>query len=118
MKEKNIILEKTFDFGLRIIKLHLYLKNKNVDKVLSYQLLKSGTSIGANAEEAMGGSSKKDFKQKLRISYREARETNYWLRLLKESELLDSHLADSLISDCNEILRILTAILNSTPDSD
>ena len=62
MKEQNIILDKTFDFGLRIIKLHLYLKTKNVDRVLSIQLLKSGTSIGANAEEAMGGSSKKRFR--------------------------------------------------------
>jgi four helix bundle protein len=116
MKEQNLILDKTFSFGLRIIKLHLYLKNRNIDRVLSIQLLKSGTSIGANAEEAMGGSSKKDFKQKLRISYREARETKYWLRLLKESALLEGNLADSIIADCDEIQRILTAILNSTTD--
>ena len=116
MKEQNIILEKTFDFGLRIIKLHLHLKKQNVDRVLAIQILKSGTSIGANAEEAMGGSSKRDFKQKLRISYREARETKYWLRLLKESDLLETKLAESIIADCDEILRILTAILNSTID--
>jgi len=116
MKEQNIILDKTFSFGLRIIKLHLYLKKKSVDRVLSVQLLKSGTSIGANVEEAMGGSSKKDFKQKLRIGYREARETKYWLRLLKESELLEANLSDSMIADYDEILRILTAILNSTTD--
>jgi len=97
MKENNLILDKTFNFGLRIIKLHIYLKKNNVDRILSLQLLKSGTSIGANAEEAMGGSSRKDFKQKLRISYREARETRYWLRLLKESELLEAHLAESII---------------------
>lgn len=117
MKEYNLILDKTFCFGLRIVKLHLYLKKKNVDRALSLQLLKSGTSIGANAEEAMGGSSKKDFKQKLRISYREARETKHWLRLLRESELLETNLANSIINDCDEILRILTSILNSTPDS-
>lgn len=116
MKEQNVILDKTFNFGLRIIKLHLYLKQKNVDRVLSIQLLKSGTSIGANAEEAMGGSSKKDFKQKLRISYREARETRYWLRLLSESGLLEHNLANSMVVDCEEILRILTAILKSTLD--
>jgi len=116
MKEQNIILDKTFNFGLRIIKLHLYLKTKNFDRVLSIQLLKSGTSIGANAEEAMGGSSREDFKQKLRISYREARETKYWLRLLKESDLLENNLADSIIGDCDEIIRILTAILNSTTE--
>lgn len=113
MKEDNVILEKTFQFSLRIIKLHLYLKEKKVDNALSLQLLRSGTSIGANVEEAMGGSSKKDFTQKLRIAYREARESKYWLRLLKHSELLEPQLAGSLIIDCDEILRILTAILNS-----
>ncbi|MBD0366662.1 MAG: four helix bundle protein [Flavisolibacter sp.] len=113
MKENNIILEKPFLFGLRIIKLHFYLKEKKVDRVLSLQLLRSGTSIGANVEEAMGGSSKKDFMQKLRIAYREARETRYWLRLLKHAELLEAILADSITSDCEEILRILTSILNS-----
>ena len=116
MKEQNVILEKTFNFGLRIVKLHLHLKKTGVDRVLSFQILKSGTSVGANAEEAMGGFSRKDFKSKLRISYREARETRYWLRLLNESELLDTKLAESLLMDCNEIIRILTAILNSTKD--
>jgi four helix bundle protein len=84
----------------------LYLKEKDVDRVLSIQILRSGTSIGANAEEAMGGSSKKDLKQKLRIAYREARETSYWLRLLKESELLEPKLAESILADCTEIIRI------------
>jgi len=92
VKENHIILEKTFQFGLRIIKLHLYLKNSKVDRVLSLQLLRSGTSIGAIVEEALGGSSKKDFIQKLRIVYREARETKYWLRLLKQSKLLETNL--------------------------
>jgi four helix bundle protein len=114
VKEDNVILEKTFQFGLRIIKLHLHLKDKKVDRVLSLQLLRSGTSIGANVEEAMGGSSRKDFIQKLRIAYREARETKYWLKHLKHSELLESKLSDSLILDCEEILRILTAILNTS----
>lgn len=81
------------------------------------QLLRSGTSIGANIEEAIGGSSRKDFIYKLEIAYREARETKYWLRLLKEAELLDSKLADSFIVDCEEILKILAAILNSSKKS-
>lgn len=114
MKEGNIILEKSFQFGLRIIKLHLFLKERRVDKILSIQLLRSGTSIGANVEEAMGGSSRKDFIQKLRIAYREARETKYWLRLLRDSELLEARLADSLIADSEEIIRIVTAILNTS----
>jgi four helix bundle protein len=81
---------------------------------LCTQLLRSGTLIGANIEEAIGGSSRKDFIYKLEIAYREARETKYWLRLLKEAELLDSKLADSFIVDCEEILKILAAILNSS----
>ena len=114
MRADNLILNKTFQFGLRIIKLYIYLRDKRVDRVLTAQLLRSGTSIGANAEEAMGGSSKKDFVHKLRIAYRETRETKYWIRLLKESELLEQKLADSLIVDCDEILKILTAIINAS----
>lgn len=114
MKEKNVILEKIFQFSLRIIKLHLHLTQKKVEKALVIQLLRIGTSIRANVEEAMGGSSKKDFIQKLKIAYREARETNYWLRLLKHSSLLELKLADSIIIDCEEIIRILTSILNSS----
>lgn len=111
---ENVIIEKSFQFGLRIIKLHLHLVSKKVEKVLLMQLLRSGTSIGANVEEAMGGSSKKDFIQKLKISYREARETKYWLKLLKHSDILEQNLADSIIADCEEILRILTTILKSS----
>lgn len=114
MKEGNIILEKSFQFSLRIIKLHLHLNQRKVEKALLIQLLRSGTSIGANVEEAMGGSSKKDFIQKLKIAYREARETNYWLKLLNHSSLLELKLADSIIVDCEEIIRILTSILNSS----
>jgi four helix bundle protein len=78
------------------------------------QLLRSGTSIGANVEEAMGASSRKDFVHKLRIAYREARESRYWIRLLKESGLLEEKLASSILTDCEEINRILIAIINST----
>ena len=114
MKDNNIILDKTFKFGLRIVKLHLYLVEKKVERSLVIQLLKSGTSIGANVEEAMGGSSKKDFIQKLKIAYRESRETLYWLKLLKHSDLLESKLAESIILDCDEIIRILTSILKTS----
>lgn len=114
MKDNNIIVEKSFQFGLRIIKLFLHLREHKVERELCVQLLKSGTSVGANVEEALGGSSRKDFIHKLEIAYREARETRYWLRLLKESELLENKLADSFINDCEELLKILTAILNSS----
>ena len=114
MKEENVILDKSFKFGLRILKLYLHLKKKKVDGGLCPQILDSGTSIGANVEEAIGGSSRKDLINKLQISYREARETRYWLRLLREGEILEKKLADSFLKDCDEIIAILTAILNSS----
>jgi len=114
MKEDNLIAIKSFDFSLRVLKLVPYLRDRNVENILLTQILKSGTSIGANIEEAIGGSSKKDFVYKMEIAYREARETNYWLRLFKGASLLDNSLADSFIKDCNEIQKILSAILISS----
>ena len=114
MKEENIILDKSFKFGLRILKLYIHLRRKKADSGLCSQILNSGTSIGANVEEAVGGSSKKDFINKLQIAYREARETRYWLRLLKGGDILEKKLADSFLKDCDEIIAILTAILNSS----
>jgi four helix bundle protein len=99
---------------LRILKLYIHLKKRKVDGGLCSQILDSGTSIGANVEEAVGGSSRKDFINKLQIAYKEARETRYWLRLLKEGEILEKKLADSFLKDCDEIIAILTAILNSS----
>jgi len=113
MKSDNVVVEKSFQFALRIVKLFILLKEKKVERELIIQLLKSGTSIGANVEEAMGGSSKRDFIHKLEIAYRESRETRYWLRLLKESHFLEVKLADSFIKDCEELIKLLTAILNS-----
>ncbi|HEU5166723.1 MAG TPA: four helix bundle protein [Chitinophagaceae bacterium] len=114
MKEGNVILDKSFKFGLRILKLYIHLKKKKVDGGLCSQILDSGTSIGANVEEAVGGSSRKDFINKLQIAYKEARETRYWLRLLREGNILEKKLADSFLKDCDEIIAILTAILNSS----
>ncbi len=118
MKQDNIIAEKSFKFALRVIKLFQYLRNKKVERDLCLQLLRSGTSVGANIEEGIGGSSRKDFVHKFEIAYREARETRYWLRLIKESELLEEKLAASMINDCEEIIKILTAILNSSKRDD
>jgi len=113
MKENNLIVEKSYSFALRIIKLYWHLVESKREYKLSGQVLSSGTSIGANIEEAMGGSSRRDFKAKLDISYREARETRYWLRLLKDSDSLEKRLAESLLIDCEEILRILGSILKT-----
>lgn len=114
MKQNNLILDKTFLFALRIIKLFGHLRTKKVERELLIQILKSGTSIGANTEEAIDASSKKDFIHKLENAYREARETRYWLRLLKDGKLLEEKLANSFTKDCEKIIKILTAILNST----
>jgi four helix bundle protein len=114
LKQENLILDKSYNFGLRFVKLYLHLKRKKIDNGLCSQILRSGTSVGANIEEAVGGSSRKDFINKMQVSYKEARETRYWLRLLMDSELLEKKLANSFITDCEEILKILTTILKSS----
>jgi len=113
MKTDNIIQEKSYAFAIRIVNLYRYLTEKKKEYVLSKQVLRSGTSIGANIEEGIGGQSKKDFYAKLNIAYKEARETNFWLRLLKDTNYISAKEAKSLIEDCNEILRIITAIINT-----
>jgi four helix bundle protein len=111
MKKENVIRDKSYNFALRIIKLNQWMVNDSKEYVLSKQILKSGTSIGANIEEAIGGQSKKDFRAKMFISYKEARETHYWLRLLKDSELIPLKIANSLLKDCEELKKILSSIL-------
>jgi four helix bundle protein len=109
MKE-NIIKDKSFNFAIRIINLYKYLTYHKKEFILSKQILRSGTSIGANIEEALGGFSKKDFIAKLTISYKEARETFYWLRLLNETNYLTDEQAKSLFADCDEICKIIAKI--------
>ncbi|GAB7257032.1 hypothetical protein OBPA_14970 [Polaribacter sp. OB-PA-B3] len=86
MKKDNIIQTKSYNFAVRIIKLYKHLSQEKKEFVLSKQLLRSGTSIGANIEEAIGGQSRKDFLAKLTIAYKEARESHYWIRLLKDTD--------------------------------
>jgi len=112
--KENIVLDKSYTFALRIIKLYSYLGNEKKEFVLSKQILKSGTSIGANIEEAVGGQSKRDFIAKLSISLKEAKETHYWLRLLKDSQILEEKIAKSIIDDCEELLKLLTAIIKKS----
>ena len=82
--------------------------------MLSKQLLKAGTSIGANVEEAIAGQSRADFLSKMSIASKEARESNYWLRLIKDSKILESHDVDALLAESSEIIRILTSIVKTT----
>jgi four helix bundle protein len=109
MKE-NIILIKSYKFALNVIEVYRDLVYKKKEFVLSKQFLKCGTSIGANLEESSGGQTDKDFFTKITISYKEARESHYWLRLLRDSKFLDAQISDSLLKDCEELIRILTAI--------
>ena len=110
MKE-NTLLEKTFAFAIRVVKAYKYLvvKEKN-EFVLSKQFLRSGTSIGANAEEAVGGQSKPDSISKISIAYKEARETKYWIKLLEATNYFEQAQAKSLLDDLEEILKIIGAI--------
>lgn len=110
MKTNNIIQEKSFAFAIRIINAYKFLINEKKEFVLSKQMLRSGTSIGANVEEAIGGQSKADFLSKISIAYKEARETLYWIKLLKETEYLTTEMADSLLIDVEEICRIIGKI--------
>ena len=110
MKENNLIRDKSYQFALEIIEVYKYLQKEKKEFLLSKQLLRSGTSIGANIEEAIGGQSKKDFFSKLSIAYKETRETHYWIRLLRDSNYLVSQKAEKLLYDCDELLRILGSI--------
>ena len=112
MKE-NIIADKSKQFALRIIKLYRYLCDEKEEYILSKQLLRSGTSIGANIREALQGQSKSDFYAILSISLKEASETEYWLELLHESGYIDDRSFESIYSDCVELLKLLTSILKT-----
>jgi four helix bundle protein len=114
MQPDSIIQTKSYAFALRIINLYKYLTEKKKEYILSKQILRSGTSIGANIEESRGGQSRKDFHTKICIAYKEARETKYWLRLLKDSKYIDVKQFDSLVADCEEILRISGKIQKTT----
>lgn len=110
MKTNNILQEKSYDFALKVTLYCFQIQNENREYVLTKQLLRSGTSIGANFEEAIGGQSRKDFFAKLTISYKEARETHYWLRLLRDSGIAIKTTTEALLKDCEEIIRIIGAI--------
>ncbi|MBO0932265.1 four helix bundle protein [Fibrella aquatilis] len=114
LKDENILLQKSFDFALRIIKMYQWLIEKHRIYSLADQILRSGTSIGANSEEAIGGYSIRNFAAKIGNSYKEARETRYWLRLLYGSGYIEKPMFDSMLSDCEELIRILGSIKKTT----
>lgn len=113
-KKDNPLLDKSLKFAARIVKLHKYLIKEKQESIISKQIIRSATSIGANANEAIYGQSKADFLSKLHISLKETAETEYWLRLLVLSDYITEAEGKSLIDDCLEIKRILVATLNTT----
>ncbi len=113
MQKTNVIVDKSYDFAKKMVKLYISLTKEHKEYVLSKQILRSGTSIGANIQEAQGSFSKKDFIYKFQISLKEARETHYWLRLLKDTGFIQENQAEELLNEVKDLINILTAILIS-----
>jgi four helix bundle protein len=117
MRSDNPVQIKSYDFALRIIKVYKYLSQEKKEFVLSKQLLRSGTSIGANIEESIGGQSKSDFFAKITIAYKEARESKYWIRLLRDSDYLTIEQSIDLLKDVEELLKIIGSIQKTVRNS-
>ena len=111
---ENTVKNKSYAFALRVIKAYKYLGNEQREFVLSKQLLRSGTSIGALIREAEHAESKADFIHKMNIALKEANETEYWLMLLHDSEYIDNNSFNSIISDCQELIKLLISIIKSS----
>jgi four helix bundle protein len=114
MKKENILRDKSFSFAIRIVKCYQYLQTDKKEYVLSKQLLRCGTSIGANIRESEQAQSRIDFIHKLSISLKEANETAYWLELLNQSGYLEATLFESIYADCKELLKLLTSIIKTS----
>ncbi len=117
MKKENVVVQKSYAFAVRIVNLYKYLCEEKKEFTLSKQVLRSGTSIGANVEEAQGGQSKKDFFAKLSIAYKEARETKYWIRLLTDTGYINEKQSESLLNDIEELLKIIGSIQKNIRNS-
>ena len=115
--QNNIIVEKSFEFAVRIVNLCKHLRRYKKEYVLSKQVLRSGTSIGANVSEAQRGQSRADFASKMSVALKEANETQYWLRLLFRTDYLTKEEFESIHQDLEEILSLLTAICKNTVGS-
>lgn len=113
MKEENVIIEKSYSFALQIMALAKEIREKR-EYDLASQLWRAGTSIGANVEEAQAAQSRADFRSKMAIAAKEARETHYWLRLTRDGHILSSERVNPLIDDIESIKRILTSIVKSS----
>ena len=112
----NAVKEKSFRFAVRIVKLCKFLQEEKREYIMSKQLLRSGTSIGANTAESQQAQSRPDFISKLNIALKEAVETEYWIRLLYETEYLTKEQFISIIGDCDELEKLLVSILKATKE--
>ena len=112
-KEDNIIAVKSYKFALRCVKLYKYLCEEKHDFVIGKQLLRSGTSIGANVKEAIRSVSKAEFRAQMSISLKEASEAEFWIELLRDAEYITKEEADSLLCDCEELLKLLMSIVKT-----
>ncbi len=115
---KSIVYQKAYQFAIIIVKAYKYLTEEKKEYVLSKQLLRSGTSIGANIAEANGGISQADFRAKMSIAYKEALETKYWLSLLKDTNYIEEKAFESIHQDADEIAKILFCIIKKTEKTD
>ena len=113
---KSLVLDKSLKFAARIVKLYKYLINEKKETIISKQIIRSGTSIGANANEAAYGVSRGDFIAKMQIALKETAETEYWLRLLILSDYIEQSHGESMLGDCQEIKRMLRASLKAAKD--
>ena len=111
--KNNILVDKSIDFAARIVKLHQYLIRVKKESIISKQIVRSGTSIGANIHEANYGQSKPDFIAKMHIALKETAETEYWIKLLQKSEYLDTKTSQSLLADCLDLKRLLISTVNT-----
>ena len=112
----NIIRDKSYNFSLNSIKLVRDLSKSTESYIIAKQLIRSTTSVGANIEEALAGFTKKDFIHKMSIALKECSESKYWLRLIKDLELIKNGAADSLLNECDEIRKILTSIIKTSQE--
>jgi len=117
MKSDNVVFDKSLAFAVRIVRLYQHLAREKNEYVLSKQILKSGTSVGANIREALRGQTRQDFASKMNISLKEICETEYWLELLYKTDYITDKEFDSVFSDCRELTKFLTSIVKSTREN-
>lgn len=114
MKKESVVMNKSYAFALRVVKLYKYITIEKKEYVLSKQLLRSGTAIGALIKEGEHAQSKADFLNKMNVSLKEANETEYWIQLLRDSEYISIKQSISILEDVLEIIRLLTSIVKTT----